>query len=59
MNEKKVSKENNCGGVKWRIRLMRCANIKKAIQDEQQNQITATTKINYIRNFMSVIKKKT
>ena len=37
---------------------MRCANIKKASQDEQQNQTTATTKINYIKNFMSVLKKQ-
>ena len=37
---------------------MRCANIKKASQDEQQNQTTATTKINYIKNFMSVLKTK-
>ena len=38
---------------------MRCENIKKASQDEQQNQTTATTKINYIKNFMSVLKNKT
>ena len=37
---------------------MRCAHIKKASQDEQQNQITATTKINYIKNLMSVLKTK-
>ena len=37
---------------------MRCANIKKASQDEQQNQ-TTITKINYIKNFMSVLKNKT
>ena len=36
---------------------MRCANIKKASQDEQQNQ-TTTTKINDIKNFMSVLKTK-
>ena len=35
---------------------MRCANIEKASQDEQQNQ--TTTKINYIKNFMSVLKKQ-
>ena len=34
---------------------MRCANIKKASQDEQQNQ-TPTTKFKYIKNFMSVLK---
>ena len=32
---------------------MRSAIIKKASQDEQQNQTTITTDINYIRNFMS------
>ena len=37
---------------------MRYANIKKASQDEQQNQ-TATTNINYIKNFMSLLKNKT
>ena len=37
---------------------MRCANIKKASQDEQQNQ-TTTTKTNYVKNFMSVLKNKT
>ena len=42
-----------------RIRLMRYANIKKAGQDEQQNQTTATTKINYNKNFMSVLQNKT
>ena len=36
---------------------MRCANIEKASQDEQQNQKT-TKKINYIKNFMSVQKTK-
>ena len=36
---------------------MRYVNIKKASQDEQQNQ-TATTKINYIKNSMSVLKKQ-
>ena len=35
---------------------MRCANTKKASHDEQQNQTTATTKSNYIKNFMSVLK---
>ena len=47
MNEKKVSKANNCGGVKM------------VSQDEQQNQTTATTKFIYIKNFMSVSKNKT
>ena len=35
---------------------MRSAIIKKASQDEQQNQ-TTTTNINYIQKFMSIIKK--
>ena len=38
MSEKKVSKANNCG----RVKTAHC--IKKAIQDEQQNQPTATSK---------------
>ena len=61
MNEKKNSKANNCGGLKTSMRcdVQRCANIKKASQDEQQNQTTATTKFNYIKNFMSVLKNKT
>ena len=37
---------------------MRCVNIKRACQDEQQNQTTTTTKINYIKNFMTVLKTK-
>ena len=37
---------------------MRCAIIKKASQDDQQNQTTATTKINYIKNSMSPFKKQ-
>ena len=37
---------------------MICANIKKASQNEQQNQTTTTTKINYIKNIMSVLKNK-
>ena len=36
--------------------MMRCANIKKASQAEQQNQ--TTTKTNYIKNFISVLKHK-
>ena len=34
------------------------ADIKKASEDEQQNQ-TTTTNINYIKKFMSVLKNKT
>ena len=37
---------------------MKCANIKKGSQDAQQNQ-TTTTKINYIKKFMPVLKNKT
>ena len=37
---------------------MRFVNIQKASQDEQQNQ-TVTTKFNYIKNFLSVLKNKT
>ena len=38
---------------------MRYANSKKASQDEQKNQTTTTTtNINYIKNFMSVLKNK-
>ena len=36
---------------------MRYAKIKKASQEEQQNQ-TTTTNINYIKNYMSVLKNK-
>ena len=36
---------------------MKCANIKKASQDKQQNQ-TTTTKINDIKNFITVLKTK-
>ena len=35
---------------------MRSTITKEARQDEQQNQ-TTTTNINYIRNFMSIFKK--
>ena len=45
---------------KCRITLMRSAIIKKASQDEQQNKISQQkTNINYIQNFMSVLKKIT
>ena len=37
---------------------MRYADIKKASEDERQNQ-TTTTNINYIKTFMSVLKNKT
>ena len=36
---------------------MRYAHIKKASQDEQQNQ-TTTTNINYIKKFVFVLKNK-
>ena len=59
MNEKIASKANNSVEYKWCIILMRYADIKKAIEDERQNQTTATTNINYIKKFMSVLKNKT
>ena len=37
---------------------MRSAIIRKASQDEQQNQSTITTNINYIQNSMSIFFKK-
>ena len=37
---------------------MRSTIFKKASQDEQQNQTTITTNINYIQNFMSIFFKK-
>ena len=37
---------------------MRYAKIRKASENERQNQ-TTTTNINYIKKFMSVLKKKT
>ena len=36
---------------------MKYANIRKASEDEQQNQ-TTTTNINYIENIMFVLKKQ-
>ena len=36
---------------------MRLVIIKKASQDEQQNQTTITTNINFNQNFMSILKK--
>ena len=36
---------------------MRSADIKKANEDERQNQ-TTTTNIHYIKKFMSVLKKE-
>ena len=36
---------------------MKYADIKKASEDEEQNQ-TTTTNINYIKKFMSVLKTK-
>ena len=35
---------------------MRYADIKKASEDQRQNQ-TETTNINYIKKFMSILKK--
>ena len=42
---------------KCRITLMRSAIIKKASQDDQQNQSTKTANIKYIQKFMSIQKK--
>ena len=42
----------------WNIKLLWYANIKKASQDEQQNQPTTTTNINYIKNYLSALKTK-
>ena len=39
---------------KCRIRFMRSVIIKNANQDEQQNQTTIITNINYIQNIMSI-----
>ena len=36
---------------------MRCADIKKASEDERQNQTTITNN-NYIKKFMSVLKNQ-
>ena len=43
---------------KCHIRLMRSAIIKKANQDEQQNQTTITTNNDYIQNPMTNFLKK-
>ena len=56
MNKYIAFKANTSVELKNRIRLMRSAIIKKAMQDEQQNQ-TKTTNINYIQNFMSISKQ--
>ena len=58
MNERFASKAKSLVEKKRYIRLMRYVNIKKASQDEQQNQ-TTTTNINYIKKFMSVLINKT
>ena len=58
MNEEIVSKQITQWSKKWCIRLMRYADIKKASDDERQNQ-TTTTNINYIKKFLSVLKYKT
>ena len=54
MIKKIAYKVNNLGVKKCRIRLMRSAIIKKASQDEQQNQTISNqikTNINYIKNW--------
>ena len=57
MNGKIASRENNSVAQKWCIKLKRYANIKKASQDEQQNQ-TTTTNINYIKKLYVRFKKQ-
>ena len=58
MNEKIASKaKNSVVEQKWCIRLMICANIRKASQDEQRNR-TTTTKIIYIKNSCLFYKTK-
>ena len=60
INEKMASKAKKIQlRKKWCIRLTGYAIIKKASQDGQQNQstTTTTTNINYIKKFMSVLKK--
>ena len=47
----RLQRKQLCGVKKCHIRLMRSAIIKKASQDEQQNQ-TTTTLINYILNYV-------
>ena len=54
MNKKITSNADNSGSKKCRIRLMESAIIKKASQDEQQNQRTITTNNNYIQKFLSI-----
>ena len=54
MNKKIASNANNTFERKYRIRLMRSAIIKKASQDEQQNQTALLTNINYIQNFIFI-----
>ena len=51
-----ASKANNSVQKNWSIRLMRYANIKKASQDEQQNQTTTTN--HYIKKILSFLKNK-
>ena len=58
--KRKSPKQITAVKLKWRIRLMRCANIKKASQVEQQNQTTTTTttKINCIKKLQVRFKKQ-
>ena len=51
-------KQETQWSVNCRIRLMRLAIIKRASQDEEQNQTTLGTNINYIQNFMFISLKK-
>ena len=54
VNKKIASNANNSVQKECSTRLMRSAIIKKASRDEQQNQTTITTKINFLQNFMSI-----
>ena len=55
LNKTMASNANNSVELetKFRIVLMRSAVIKKASEDEQQNQTTITTNITYIQILMS------
>ena len=53
MNKTIASKANNSVEKKSRIRMIGSGIITKASQDEQQNQTTITN-INYIENFMYI-----
>ena len=58
MNEKIASLANNSVDKKMMHQIYEICDIKKASEDERQNQ-TTTTKINYVKKFMSVLENKT